>query len=62
MELDRDLTEDDGGPFQCANCCVLSDSLAAGWRVYRGADSEVGGPPTLEILCPDCSEVDFSDD
>jgi hypothetical protein len=62
MELDRDLTEDDVGPFQCANCGVLSDSLASGWRASRSEDREVSGPPTLEILCPDCSEVDFSDD
>jgi hypothetical protein len=60
MDIDRGLTDEDG-PFECANCGVLSDSLAAGWRAYRAEDRESGEPPTLEIFCPDCSEAEFID-
>ena len=43
----------------CAECLLLADDQASGWRVLRvdvpGEDDE----PQLVAFCPDCAEPEF---
>jgi hypothetical protein len=48
---------DDDGPFECAACGAVSDTLPAGWRGVTSADPERDDAPALALFCADCATL-----
>jgi hypothetical protein len=61
VEPELGLDENDG-PFECAGCGMISDTLPAGWRGVTSADPEGGDAPTLALFCADCAALRLDDD
>jgi hypothetical protein len=61
--VDLELESDDAaGPFECATCGVMTDTLTAGWRGVTSADPERPDAPALALFCPDCAALELADD
>ena len=60
MDIELEPDENDG-PFECAACGVVSDTLPAGWRGVTSADPERDDAPALGLFCADCAALQLDE-
>jgi hypothetical protein len=45
--------------LRCAECGVLSDERARGWRAYVGGVLDLDDEPEVLVFCPGCDAREF---